>query len=223
LCKVANKVDSNSVHLTNQSKVTQPKQRSINTKIESQVSPIPAQNRQTHFNSIQQKETLIMAVKSIKLGAIALLTSICGFATAPAFAQNAASVIQTSEQNATQVGNGNVSVQGNVQTGVVTQTGSPYYGIQCFAAPCPTAGINGASIIQSNEQNATQIGNGNTSIQGNAATANVFQGGSSYYPYYPSNINGAMVYQGNMQNAGQYGYGNSSAQGNAATAVVGQH
>jgi hypothetical protein len=167
-----------------------------------------------------------MSVKSIKLGAIALLTSVCGFATAPAFAQNAASVVQTSDQNTTQVGSGNVSVQGNVQTGVITQTGSPYYGVQCFVAPCPTAaGINGASVIQSNDQNATQIGNGNTSIQGNSATANVFQGGAPYYPYYPapSNINGATVYQGNVQNAGQYGYGNTSAQGNASTAVVGQH
>lgn len=167
-----------------------------------------------------------MSVKSIKLGAIALLTSVCGFATAPAFAQNAASVVQTSDQSTTQVGSGNVSVQGNVQTGVVTQNGSPYYGIQCFAAPCPTAGINGASVIQSNDQNATQIGHGNTSIQGNSSTANVFQGSAPYYPYYPSNptnINGAMVYQGNVQNAGRYGYGNTSAQGNAATAVVGQH
>lgn len=165
-----------------------------------------------------------MAVKSIKLCAIALFTSVCGLATAPAFAQNAGSVIQTSDQNATQVGSGNVSIQGNVQTGVVTQTGSPY-GVQCFVAPCPTGGINGASVVQSNQQDVHQQGYGNTAIQGNSSTATVSQGGSyPYYPYYPyGNINGATVFQGNQQNVDQYGIGNTSAQGNAATANVQQH
>lgn len=165
-----------------------------------------------------------MSVKSIKFCALALFTSVCGLATAPAFAQNAASVIQTSDQNATQVGSGNVAIQGNVQTGVVTQTGASPYNVQCFVAPCPT-GINGANVVQANQQDVHQQGIGNTAIQGNASTATVSQGGLSfpYYPYYPYGINGATVLQGNQQSVDQYGIGNSSVQGNAATANVGQH
>ncbi|MBW4528823.1 MAG: hypothetical protein KME18_27295 [Phormidium tanganyikae FI6-MK23] len=165
-----------------------------------------------------------MSVKSIKFCALALLTSVCGFAAAPAFAQNAASVIQTSDQNATQVGSGNVAIQGNVQTGVVTQAGGYPYGVQCFVAPCPT-GINGATVLQTNQQGVTQQGYGNTSIQGNSSTANVLQGsaGYPYYPYYPSGINGATVLQGNQQTVDQYGVGNSSVQGNGSTAIVDQH
>jgi hypothetical protein len=165
-----------------------------------------------------------MSIRSIKLGALVLFTSVCGLAAAPAFAQNAASVIQTSNQNATQVGSGNVAVQGNVQTGIVTQTGGYPHGVQCFAAPCPS-GINGASIVQANQQDVTQHGIGNTAIQGNAATATVTQGGPSYpfYPYSPYGINGATVMQGNQQIADQYGIGNSSVQGNAANAIVHQH
>lgn len=168
-----------------------------------------------------------MSVKSFKLCALAVVTSICGFAAAPAFAQNAASVIQTSDQNAVQNGSGNVAVQGNVQTGVVNQTGGgvPYPGIQCFVAPCPTTGINGAVVVQDNHQNIDQYGIGNTAIQGNSSTANVLQGSNPYpFPYYPgSGINGATVLQGNAQNAAQIGVGNSAVQGNSGAATVSQH
>jgi hypothetical protein len=167
-----------------------------------------------------------MSAKSMKSAAFALFASVLGFATAPAFAQNAASVIQTSEQNTVQNGSGNVSIQGNVQTGVVTQTGSPYgYGVQCFVAPCPGGGsINGASVVQQNQQDVAQFGYGNTAIQGNSSTANVHQGGYPSYPYsYPSSINGATVGQFNQQNIGQFGFGNSAIQGNAADAHVTQH
>lgn len=166
-----------------------------------------------------------MFAKSIKSSALALFASVFGLAAAPAFAQsvNGASVVQTSDQSTVQNGSGNVSIQGNVQTGIVTQTGSPY-GVQCFVAPCPSAGINGASVVQQNQQGVAQFGYGNTAIQGNASNATVNQGNYPYYPYsYPASINGATVLQGNQQNVGQFGFGNNAAQGNAANAQVTQH
>lgn len=165
-----------------------------------------------------------MSAKSFKFCALAVVTSICGFAAAPAFAQNAASVIQTSDQNVVQNGSGNVAVQGNVQTGVVNQLGGdvPYAGIQCFVAPCQLPGVNGAAVVQGNHQTIDQIGVGNTAIQGNSSTANVLQGLGSYpFPYYPTmGVNGGQVLQGNAQTATQVGVGNSAVQGNAADATV---
>lgn len=165
-----------------------------------------------------------MFAKSFKSCALAVVTSICGFAAAPAFAQNAASVIQTSDQNVMQNGSGNVAVQGNVQTGVVNQLDVPYAGIQCFVAPCESAGINGATVVQGNHQNIDQVGVSNTAIQGNSSTANVLQGLGSYpFPYYPSvDVNGSQVLQGNAQTATQVGVGNTAIQGNAADAAVSQ-
>lgn len=162
-----------------------------------------------------------MSAKSLKSCALAVVTSICGFAVAPAFAQNAASVIQTSDQNVVQNGSGNVAVQGNVQTGVVNQLDVPYAGIQCFVAPCD-AGINGATVVQGNHQNAGQFGVGNTAIQGNSSTANILQGNGSYVsPYYPAvGVNGSQVLQGNDQTAIQFGVGNTAIQGNSAAAAV---
>lgn len=163
-----------------------------------------------------------MSTKSFKSCALAVVTSICGFAASPAFAQNAASVIQTSDQNVVQNGSGNVAVQGNVQTGVVNQLDVPYAGIQCFVAPCESAGINGATVVQDNQQNIGQFGVGNTAIQGNSSTANVLQGSGSYLsPYYPAvDVNGSQVLQGNAQNATQFGVGNTATQGNSAAAVL---
>ncbi|HTL89484.1 MAG TPA: hypothetical protein VL134_08780 [Leptolyngbya sp.] len=166
-----------------------------------------------------------MSAKSFKFCALAVITSICGFAAAPAFAQNAASVIQTSDQNVVQNGSGNVAVQGNVQTGVVNQTDVPYAGIQCFVAPCEIGGINGATVVQGNHQNIDQVGVGNTAIQGNSSTANVLQGLNSYpFSYYPAgNINGSQLLQGNAQTAAQVGINNSAVQGNSTAATVSQH
>ncbi|MER3434802.1 MAG: hypothetical protein C4288_15610, partial [Leptolyngbya sp. ERB_1_1] len=150
------------------------------------------QSKNRQLQTYLQKESFTMSLQSIKFGALAVFTSLCGLATTPAFAQNAASVIQTSDQNATQVGSGNVAVQGNVQTGIVTQTGATPYGVQCFVAPCP-GGINGANVVQTNQQGVIQNGIGNSSIQGNSSTATVLQGGTVYpfHPYYPYSTDGA--------------------------------
>jgi hypothetical protein len=139
--------------------------------------------------------------------------------TAPAFAQNAASVVQNSAQAAEQVGVGNTSVQGNLQSADVTQSGSPY--IYPFGSS-----INGANIVQGNSQHAAQVGYGNTSVQGNSSTATVAQGSPTYpwFPGYPTpSVNGANVVQGSQQGAFQFGAANSSIQGNAADATVTQH
>lgn len=153
------------------------------------------------------------SVKNLSISLFSLLSAT--LLSAPVFAQNAASVIQTSNQNATQVGQGNVSVQGNMQTGIVTQNGTPfYYG----------SGINGAVVQQDNHQETHQVGIGNSAIQGNVSTANVQQGTPGYPFYYPaSGINGATVVQGNHQGIGQHGYGNTAVQGNATDATVVQH
>jgi hypothetical protein len=161
----------------------------------------------------------------------AIKSSLFGFLSialmsAPAFAQNTASVTQTSDQSVTQQGNGNVAVQGNVQTGIVNQNGHPYGGIQCFAAPCP--GTNDATIHQANQQSIDQQGNFNQAIQGNMATATVNQGGMPFtYPYYPFGShpfgsNSAAVNQTNGQSVTQVGHGNQASQGNAASATVNQ-
>lgn len=154
--------------------------------------------------------------KAIKTSFFGLLSA--ALMTAPAFAQNAASVYQTSAQGTEQAGVGNVSVQGSLQSADVTQSGSPYV--------YPYGGINGANVVQGNNQQAGQVGYGNTSIQGNSATATVTQGSPTapWFPGYPTpGINGANVIQGSNQGAFQFGAGNSSVQGNATDATVTQH
>jgi hypothetical protein len=136
--------------------------------------------------------------KAIKTSFFGLLSAV--LMTAPAFAQNAASVVQQSAQGTEQAGVGNVSVQGSLQTADVTQAGSPLV--------YPYGGINGANVIQGNAQHAGQIGYGNTNIQGNAATATVTQGTptSPWFPGYPTpGVNGATVMQGSEQGAFQFG------------------
>lgn len=155
--------------------------------------------------------------KAIKTSFFGLLSA--ALMTAPAFAQNATSVYQTSAQGTEQAGVGNVSVQGSLQSADVSQAGSPYV--------YPYGGsINGANVVQGNNQQAGQIGYGNTSIQGSSATATVTQGSptSPWFPGYPtSGINGANVIQGSNQGAFQFGAANTSVQGSAADATVTQH
>lgn len=65
------------------------------------------------------------SVKTLLISLLGLL-----FATllsAPAFAQNAAFVIQSSNQNVTQLGQENVAIEGNMQTANVAQTGVPLW------------------------------------------------------------------------------------------------
>lgn len=161
--------------------------------------------------------------KNLKLSFFGLLSAT--LMSAPAFAQNAASVTQLSGQSADQVGVGNTAIQGNLQSADVHQ-GSSYFPYGYGAS------INGANVVQGNHQQADQYGFGNTAIQGNSATANVNQSPSTTYPYpvYPSypypgypNVNGASVLQGNGQTASQFGAFNSAIQGNAADATVQQH
>ncbi|MBW4538416.1 MAG: hypothetical protein KME43_04630 [Myxacorys chilensis ATA2-1-KO14] len=153
------------------------------------------------------------SVKSLSISLFGLLSAT--LLSAPAFAQNAASVIQTSEQDAAQLGQGNVAVQGNMQSGIVTQTGVPFpFG----------GGINGAVVQQDSEQGVAQVGIRNTAIQGNVTTADVLQGTPGYPFYYPApGINGATVLQGSHQDVLQAGHGNSAVQGNATDATVIQH
>ncbi|MER3477377.1 MAG: hypothetical protein C4287_13895 [Leptolyngbya sp. ERB_1_2] len=154
--------------------------------------------------------------KAIKTSFFGLLSAV--LMTAPAFAQNATSVVQSSSQGANQVGAGNVSVQGSSQTADVAQVGSPYV--------YPYGSINGANIVQGNHQQADQVGYGNTSIQGNSNAATVTQG-TTIAPWFPGSpvpgVNGANVVQGNNQGALQVGTANSSIQGNLADTTVVQH
>jgi hypothetical protein len=163
--------------------------------------------------------------KNLKLSFFGLLSAT--LMSAPAFAQNAASVTQLSGQNAAQVGVGNTAIQGNLQSADVNQHGSSYFPYSYGT------GINGANVVQGNHQNVAQYGFGNTAVQGNSATANVHQSPSTTYPYpaypsypypgYPTSVNGASVLQGNGQAASQFGAFNSAIQGNAADATVQQH
>ncbi|NDJ16992.1 hypothetical protein [Myxacorys almedinensis] len=154
------------------------------------------------------------SVKAIKLSVFGLLSA--AFVSTPAFAQNAASVVQTSEQSAAQVGLGNVAIQGSQQTGIITQTGAPFF---------PVGDINGAVIHQGNAQGVTQVGAGNSAVQGNVTTAEVLQGSTVYpFPYYPApDINGATVLQSGSQGVLQHGLGNAAVQGNSTDATVIQH
>ncbi|HTL89485.1 MAG TPA: hypothetical protein VL134_08785 [Leptolyngbya sp.] len=153
------------------------------------------------------------SVKTLSISLLGLLSAT--LLSAPAFAQNAASVVQTSDQAATQVGQGNVAIEGNVQTGIVTQTGVPFpFG----------GGINGAVVQQGSHQGVEQVGIGNSAVQGNVTTADVLQGAPGYPFYYPTpGINGATVLQGTQQGILQTGYGNTAVQGNATDATVTQH
>lgn len=113
-----------------------------------------------------------MSARFLKFCALAVVTSICGFTVAPVFAQDAASVIQASDQNIVQDGSSNVAVQGNVQTAVENQaedSSSP--SVQCFAAPCKNRRRHGVTVVQINRQSINQFGEGNTAIQGDSATA----------------------------------------------------
>ncbi len=152
-------------------------------------------------------------LKAIKSSLFGLLSA--ALMTAPAFAQNATSVVQNSNQGTEQAGIGNVSVQGSQQTADVTQVGSPYV--------YPYGSINGANVVQGNNQQAGQIGYGNTSIQGNSTAATVTQGSPAFPGYPVPGINGANVVQGSNQGAFQFGAANTSAQGNATDATVVQH
>lgn len=153
-------------------------------------------------------------VKTIKVSLFGLMSA--ALMAAPAMAQNGASITQVSDQNAVQVGHGNTSIQGNMQTGVITQSGGYPGGYPVY----PFGGtINGASVLQGNSQNATQIGVGNSSVQGNSAQAIVDQGGYLVYPY-GSGINAANIGQVSNQGALQLGTGNTSVQGNAANANI---
>lgn len=157
--------------------------------------------------------------KNLKLSFFGLLSAT--LMSAPAFAQNAASVTQVSGQSTDQVGIGNTAIQGNLQSTDISQTGNPsyFYG----------SGANGATVGQSNNQYAGQYGYGNSAIQGNASSATVTQGSTPIYPGYPiypapvPNFNGASVLQGNGQGASQVGAFNGAVQGNAATTNVQQH
>jgi hypothetical protein len=148
------------------------------------------------------------------LSALALVT--------PAFAQNAGSIVQTSDQTAMQSGYGNVSVQGSAQNANLNQMGY---------------GINGTSILQGNQQAAGQFGNFNSSVQASQQNAHVTQDAGYYptpygypayptyptYPTYPSyDVNGANVTQLNGQLGIQDGVGNVNVQGSDAQAVLGQ-
>lgn len=131
--------------------------------------------------------------KNLKLSFFGLMSAT--LMSAPAFAQNAASVTQLSNQDATQVGVGNVAVQGNAQSATVTQSpttypyypnhpgypshGYPSHGYPSHGYPSypsyPSTGVNGAVILQGNDQDATQIGGFNSAIQGSAADATIQQ------------------------------------------------
>ena len=113
-----------------------------------------------------------MSARFLKFCALAVVTSICGFAVAPVFAQDAASVIQASDQNIVQDGSSNVAVQGNEQTAVENQAEDEFSpSVKCFAAPCKNRRRRGVTIIQINRQSINQFGAGNTAIQNDSVTA----------------------------------------------------
>lgn len=154
----------------------------------------------------------MVSVKTLSISLFGLLSAT--LLSAPAFAQNGASVIQSSEQNTAQVGLGNVAIEDNAQTGIVTQTGAhfPFNG-----------GINGAVVQQESEQVVRQLGIGNSAVQENVGTADVLQGTPGYPFYYPApGINGAKVLQADDQNILQNGYGNDAIQDNTTDATVTQ-
>lgn len=155
----------------------------------------------------------MVSVKTLSISLFGLLSAT--LLSAPVFAQNAASVVQSSDQSVTQVGQGNQAIQGNLQTANVTQTGVPF--------PFSNED-NSAFVLQNSQQQIDQLGNANSAIQGNAATADVRQGTPKYPFYYPTpSSNDAIVQQANHQNIRQHGYGNTGIQGSATDASVIQH
>ena len=136
-----------------------------------------------------------------------------GLVSAPARAQNAASVGQSSDQQTVQAGYGNTSVQGSNQTGIVSQKQFPPF----------SYGVNAANLGQVNSQGALQQGYGNTSVQGSAQTGMIKQGNS--YPSFPysSGINAADLKQSSGQGLGQLGTGNSAVQASDQSTAIHQH
>ena len=119
-----------------------------------------------------------------------------GFVSTPARAQNAASVEQTSGQFTTQVGSGNSSVNGSVQSGIVSQKQAPF-----------GSETNAAHLGQGNGQAALQSGWGNSSVQGSVQSGTIKQGNSNpYYPY-SGGINATDLKQSSGQGLGQLGVG----------------
>jgi hypothetical protein len=113
------------------------------------------------------------SLKPFKTGLFGLLTATTfGLLAVPSYAQNTATVDQSSTQTATQVGVGNTAVQGSIQTGNVTQDGSPYW----FGY-----GSNDATLNQANTQDVSQNGFGNNAAQGSIQQADILQGSSPLY------------------------------------------
>lgn len=152
-----------------------------------------------------------MHLKTHLLGLIAI-TAAFGFVSTPARAQNAISVDQTSGQSTTQIGGGNSSVNGSVQSGIGSQQ-QPAFG----------SGVNAAHLGQGNFQGALQSGWDNTSVQGSVQSGTIKQGNSNpYYPY-SGGINATDLKQSSGQGLGQLGVGNSAVQASEQNATVHQH
>jgi hypothetical protein len=114
----------------------------------------------------------------------AIKSSLFGFLSialmsAPAFAQNTATIDQTSDQQITQHGYANTATQGNLNSANVNQGTPGYYPPVYYPFGHEP---NTATITQDNHQKIDQKGDYNTATQGNMNTANVNQG----FPGYPS-------------------------------------
>jgi hypothetical protein len=108
-----------------------------------------------------------------------LTATTVGLIATPSYAQNTATVDQSSNQSATQVGAYNTAVQGSVQTGIVSQDGYGYpYGFGY--------GSNAATLNQANTQDVSQYGIGNNAVQGSIQQGGISQQSSS--PYFPGPI-----------------------------------
>jgi hypothetical protein len=120
------------------------------------------------------------SLKPFKTGLFGLLTATTvGLIATPSHAQNTATVDQSSNQSATQVGAYNTAVQGSVQTGIVSQDGYGYpYGFGY--------GSNAATLNQANTQDISQYGIGNSAVQGSIQQGGISQQSSS--PYFPGPI-----------------------------------
>jgi hypothetical protein len=152
-----------------------------------------------------------MLNKTCMLGIVTIAAAI-GLVSAPARAQNAASVGQSSDQQTVQAGYGNTSVQGSAQTGIVSQKQVPFGN-----------GVNAAGIGQDNSQGALQQGYGNTSVQGSAQTGIIKQGNSYQHFPYSGGINASDLKQSSGQALGQLGIGNSAVQASDQGTAVHQH
>jgi len=140
------------------------------------------------------------------------ITAAFGLVSTPARAQNAASIDQSSGQSTTQIGGGNSSVNGSVQSGIGSQQ-QPAFG----------SGVNAAHLGQNNFQGALKSGWGNTSVQGSVQSGTIKQGNSNpYYPY-SGGINATDIKQSSGQELGQLGVGNSAVQASDQSTVLHQH